>query len=365
MMKQILIGGYYGYGNIGDEAILEALAQNIAPYKEIELRVLSSNRKYTNEIQGLYSYSRNNPIAVINGLINSDLFISGGGGLIQDSTSWQSPYFYLLQILLAQILARKVYIMGQGIGPLNGSFARFLMAELLASAKAVVVRDNASQSLLMNLLPSGIEIILGADLALLLEPASDEIAEDILYEEGAAELPQPILVAVLKGSKREKKVANYISDAINSYHEQVGGGVLFIPFFPSYDIAFGEMVLSSIKAPKALIRKTHKPSEILAVIKSCDHVLAGRFHGAIFAAIAHLPFTSIVYDPKIKLFLDELGLDASVMTPLVGSKSIEESLLTDMESSEEIVGKIDKRLPYLKDRANLNIAKLLDLVLPK
>jgi len=56
-MKRILVGGYYGYGNIGDEAILEAFAQRILSFPDIEIKVLSSNRQYTISTQGLVRWS--------------------------------------------------------------------------------------------------------------------------------------------------------------------------------------------------------------------------------------------------------------------------------------------------------------------
>lgn len=361
-MKKILIGGYYGYGNIGDEAILEAFAQRLAAYPDVDITVLSSNPGYTFKTQGLKAVSRNNPISVTKSFIGCDLFVQGGGGIIQDSTSWRSPFFYLGQLLLSHILARKIYIMGQGIGPLNGSFARFLTRDLFATAEAIVVRDLSSQTFLMEALPTDFDISLATDVALMLDAAPDHVAEDILYDEGLPDLPEPVLIVSIKGNHKNMKSIGHYVTAINTYLDEAGGSALFVPFFPQYDMAFARKIMSAIKGNTGLIKKQYKPSEILSLFKTADHILAGRLHAAMFAALAETSFTTVVYDPKMKYFLDMIDIKSTIVTPIIGPKSIEEALFNDIDDSESIVDRIKKRLPPLIKQAESNISKLLELL---
>lgn len=361
-MKHILIGGYYGYGNIGDEAILEAFAQKISSYPEIKTTVLSSNPKYTSKTQGFSAVSRNNPISVISAFIKSNLFVQGGGGLIQDSTSFRSPFFYLGQLMLAHITARKIYIMGQGIGPLNNSFARFLTHELFGTAKAIVVRDLSSKTFLMGSLPADFDITIASDLALMLDPAPDDVSEDILYDEGLGDLPEPILAVTIKGNPKDRKLVGYYATALSTWLDENGGSVLMVPFFPRCDIPFAEKIMSGIKGNTGLIRNSYKPSEILSLYKFVEHVLAGRLHSIIFAALAQTSFTPIVYDPKMNFFLEKIGRESNIVTPIIGPKSIEEALLNDMDNSEVLVEKVSKRLPPLIEQAEPSITKLLEIL---
>jgi polysaccharide pyruvyl transferase CsaB len=361
-MKRIVISGYYGYGNIGDEAILEAFTQQIKNYPGVNTTVISSNPAYTFKTQGLKAVSRGNPFSIIKAIVDSDLFIQGGGGIIQDSTSFRSPYYYLGQLILVLILMRRFYIMGQGIGPIRNSFTRFLTRETFAHAKAITVRDLQSQSFLLDALATGFDLTLTADLALLLEKASNDRAEDILFSEGAGELPEPVIAVSIKGNRKDQvKIDNYTS-ALNNYLDEVGGSVLFIPFFNLYDLPFTLKVMSGIRAPSACIRKDYKPSEILALYCLSNHVLAGRLHSSIFAALAGIPFSTIAYDPKINAFLHEIDLETNLVASIAGAKSIEEALINDMESGEFQVEKVKKRLPSLQKRAQLNISKLLELL---
>jgi polysaccharide pyruvyl transferase CsaB len=361
-MKRIAVAGYYGYGNIGDEAILEALAQRLASYPEIRISVLSSNPLYTFNTQGLSAVSRRNPFAVIKAIVNSDYLVSGGGGLIQDSTSLRSPYFYLFQILLTIFLARRFVILGQGIGPLRGAFARFLTRELFKEAQAITVRDLNSKTFLMESLPPDFDLTVTADIALMLQSASKERAEDILYDEGAADLPTPILGVSIKGNRKDKKTAGFYASAISSFIEETQGGALFIPFFPKYDTEFAKKVMTGVKGPAAILRKRYKPSEILSIFGSMDHILAGRYHGTIFASLAEKSFTPIAYDPKIEYFLDELGIENNIVTPVIGARSIEEALLNDYENAVVRIEKVQKRLRPIIQRAEQNISKLLQVL---
>lgn len=362
VMKKVLIGGYYGYGNIGDEAILESLAQRLSSYPEIELTVLSSNLAYTFKTQGLKAVNRSNPFSLIKSIFGSDLFVQGGGGLLQDSTSWRSPFYYIGQLFLCQILGKRFYIMGQGIGPLNGGLAKFLTRELMIQAEAICVRDIESQYFLVQSNPTDFDVTLTADIGLLLESASEERAEDILFDEGAGDLPDPILAVSIKGKTKDKKTIEFYVDALNNYMNEVGGGILFIPFFPKFDLPFAEKIMSRITAPSICLRKSYKPSEILAVFKICEHILAGRLHASIFAALAEKNFTSISYDPKMNHFLRDLGLKMNIVMPIIGPKSIEEAMLNDLDNAEMNLQKVKKRLPSLKERAELNITKLLELL---
>ena len=361
-MKHILIGGYYGYGNIGDEAILEAFAQKISAYPEIKTTVLSADPGYTSKIQGFSAVSRNNPISVISAFVRSNLFVQGGGGLIQDSTSFRSPIFYLGQLMLAHITARKIYIMGQGIGPLNNSFSRFMTRELFGTAQAITVRDLSSKTFLAGSLSKDFDITIVSDLALMLDPAPDDVAEDILYDEGLGDLPEPILAVTIKGNPKDRKLVGYYATALNTWLDENGGSILMVPFYPRHDNPFSEKIMSGIKGNTGLIRKSYKPSEILSLYKFVSHVLAGRLHSVVFAALAQTSFTPIIYDPKMDYFLEKIGLESTIITPIIGPKSIEESLLNDMDNSEILVEKVNKRLPPLIVQAEPNITKLLEIL---
>lgn len=56
-MIRVLIAGYHGFGNCGDEAILQAMTANIrAMAKDVEITALSYNPEFTKTEYGINLY---------------------------------------------------------------------------------------------------------------------------------------------------------------------------------------------------------------------------------------------------------------------------------------------------------------------
>jgi len=92
---KIVISGYYGFGNAGDEAILEAMVRDLrALAPGARLVVLSADPAATAARCGVEAVPRMHLPSVLGALRGADLFISGGGSLLQDATSWRSVPYY-------------------------------------------------------------------------------------------------------------------------------------------------------------------------------------------------------------------------------------------------------------------------------
>ena len=119
-MYKILISGYYGFNNIGDESILKAVIDNLYEKLDgIEVTVLSRDPGSTAEKYGVRSKNRKSAMAILSEIKRCDLLISGGGSLLQDVTSGRSIIYYLMIIKAALVMGKKVFIYSQGIGPIN------------------------------------------------------------------------------------------------------------------------------------------------------------------------------------------------------------------------------------------------------
>ena len=87
-MVRILISGYYGFNNIGDESILQAVVDNLrGKLSDIEVTVLSQNPDFTAQKYEVHSVNRKSVKDIVKAIKNCDLLISGGGSLLQDVTS--------------------------------------------------------------------------------------------------------------------------------------------------------------------------------------------------------------------------------------------------------------------------------------
>jgi len=86
-IAKIMISGYYGFNNTGDEAILKSM---VRAFKEkiprIKMVVLSHSPLQTSQTYQVKAINRLHLIDIMRCLRDTNLFISGGGGLLQDST---------------------------------------------------------------------------------------------------------------------------------------------------------------------------------------------------------------------------------------------------------------------------------------
>ena len=89
---------------------------------------------------------------------------------MQDSTSRRSLFYYLGVLLLARLFGWKVFVLSQGIGPLNRRFSRFLTRVVLTLINGVSCRDEFSVQLLKELGLSKRKLNLSADLAYFNQP---------------------------------------------------------------------------------------------------------------------------------------------------------------------------------------------------
>ena len=100
-MKQVVISGYYGFDNTGDEAVLFSIIQALrrtCKQDLPEIVVLSNQPEKTSKRYGVKAIDRWNIKLIYKTLKKSDLLISGGGSLLQDITSNKTIPYYLHSI---------------------------------------------------------------------------------------------------------------------------------------------------------------------------------------------------------------------------------------------------------------------------
>ncbi|MCL2031440.1 MAG: polysaccharide pyruvyl transferase family protein, partial [Oscillospiraceae bacterium] len=97
--RGVLICGAYGHGNAGDDAILEAIVQEMREIDaEMPIWVLSRTPRETQARFGIGSVHIFNVFGFLRIMRRTRLYISGGGSLIQDVTSRRSLWYYLASI---------------------------------------------------------------------------------------------------------------------------------------------------------------------------------------------------------------------------------------------------------------------------
>jgi polysaccharide pyruvyl transferase CsaB len=169
----ILIAGYYGYRNWGDEGSLATLLQ-VLPRAAV--CVLSGDPPFTEATYGVRALPRMELRTVRRAVRESDALILGGGSLLQDATSLRSLLYYLALIRWGLRAHGRVLLVGQGVGPLRRRLGRWLTAHLLRQVPFLSVRDADSARLLASLGVSGATV--DADLTWALAPQPAHVAMD-------------------------------------------------------------------------------------------------------------------------------------------------------------------------------------------
>ena len=143
---KIVISGYYGFDNSGDDALLMSIIDNLKKNDDkAEITVLSKNPQKTKLQYSVGAANRYNPFSLIKTIASCDVLISGGGTLIQDATSTKSLFYYLFVIKLAQIFRKKVMLYANGIGPLNSFKNIENTQKILDKVDLITLRDPKSR----------------------------------------------------------------------------------------------------------------------------------------------------------------------------------------------------------------------------
>ena len=307
---RVVMSGYYGFGNAGDDAILDSIQQAIrAASDEVSVTVLSNDPELTRRQYGLDAIPRFRVLRVLSALRRGDVLLSGGGSLLQDTTSTRSLLYYLSVIRCAQWLRKPVMLYANGIGPVRRRANRRRVRRVVEQAALVTLRDHASA---MELRQMGITrpAVVTADPVFHLEPAG---AEKSLALCRAAGLPQGRLFTAV--SVRDwRDVGDFyaqlarLCDHLRRAH---GMEILFLLMQPDRDREATARVMGLMEERSYVLDVPTTPRELMGVLGQARLCLAMRLHTLIFAARMAVPAMGLVYDPKVASYLEELDLPAA------------------------------------------------------
>ena len=368
-MKHILISGYYGFNNAGDEAILNAFCQLFAPYP-IQISVLANAPDYHLPGCQFKVIPRLNLAAIIKAMRQSDLFISGGGGLFQDVTGFGSVPYYGGLLWLAQRLNIPTMVLGQGIGPLRFDANRWLVKQCLKNCTAIAVRDPDSYDLLQKMGLSETRIFQTADPVLALQPVHYTRAQQLLQEAGL-DLNRPLIgVSIRPWPTWFEKQLKAFTSVLAQFAARIGGQIVFIPFQPQHDTWMCHEAAYSIitrpgsyMPPVVVLEENYSPTEMQAIISCMDLMVGMRLHALIMAASQAVPAVGLVYDPKVRLFAEALQYKyVGSITALSQADNFYQNLSETWEHREPIRQNLHRNLPLLHKRIYDALAIALNLL---
>ncbi len=333
---RLLISGYYGFGNQGDEWLLEGLLSAFSDYSA-SITVLSQDPAATESRHNVRAVSRWNPWVILRELKKCQVLISGGGGLIQDLSGHLSPWYYAGLIAMARRLNKPAILLGQGFGPLTRKGNNKLAKKILSKACLIVPRDQPGLEWCLCHGASEDQLVLGADLAWILpfpQPGSGRGWLVILRSDwlgGAI----PEWMGNLAGLARKKGIRVCFAALGRQGDEQMLEQMKSRTEFKEC----GFISLTGVGNWQAVIRQ----------FSGTDLVISMRYHGVLLGAQLGAVVTGLGPDLKIKNLLNDLG------QPELDTRNLESSLNDILERAPELSRRVVLNREKLRTRAQAGV----------
>jgi len=353
-----VICGAYGRGNAGDEAILKAIVSQMREIdSDMPLTVLSRNPRQTrlnNSTNAIYIF---NIPSFISHLRRSQIFINGGGSLIQDVTSSRSLYYYLFTLMVAKSFGCRVIMYGCGIGPINKVYNRSLAASILnKTTEIITLRDSVSYDVLQQMKVDKPQIYLSADPTINLGKASDkQIRAAFALENVPADIPK---IGFCLRSWSTFTNPQAIALAADYAYSRYGLTPVFLPIELPKDIAAAQQVIKYLHSPYYACVQQHTVEELIGMLGSMDMVIGMRLHSLIFATVGGAPVVGISYDIKVDSFINDIDSDACIPLTALNAQQlcaeIDKVLTNGRIPVQQALGKLRR-----SEQININSAKRL------
>lgn len=359
----VVVSGYYGFDNLGDEAILEELISELKECVPADQIVILSNRPcQTRELYQVQSYDRWSLSHLSSLLPRTKLFISGGGGLFQDATGLGPAIYYGGLVLASHFCGARVFIYGQGLGPLKNPLSSLLTRLAWQSATEATVRDEASFALAKQW---GVKATLTADAvwSLKSEPLPASFAA-LTWADGQR---GPVIGVSLRHSNTftETQLLALPKLIAESFPQPLR--LLMLPLSKNEDTPLLQrfaQACEDLKMKTQMLDPTtlSKPSQWLSLMQNLDMVIGMRFHALLMALKAGKPVVGIPYDPKVSYLCSAFQQPQLSLPDGQGVEAWLAILKTAVGNQLELSKKAEMNASYMQEKSCQNfeiLAKIL------
>lgn len=394
--KTIVISGYYGFKNSGDEAVLKSILTALeqegkAAGVDINPVVLSIDPEWTSAVYGVKSVHRMKLGEVRQAIKDSDGLISGGGSLLQDATSPKTIPYYLGVLKIAQWLGKPTFIYAQGVGPVNRKLFYPMIRSIFRKCTYISVRDIQSGELLQSMgisgeaihvvpdpvmglpLPEGGGVHMDSNPGSALEEngvasvssieetreSSEEPLAKLTNRETEGEGSLPVIGISVRYWHPERKELKAVAEGLKALAAQRPVHLRFLPFYQPDDLEASQFIASDIGDISkngsiiSFYRDEEQPQDMLREVSRCDMILGMRLHSLIYAANQSVPLLGISYDPKINHFLKRLGSEPVGSSESLDADTLKDQMLKLLDDAAAWKAEHGKQIIVLKQEAAL------------
>ncbi len=305
MSPRFLLSGYYGFGNLGDEALLQVIVERLrGRWPSCEIDVLSGDPPGTERDYGVEATPRMDFGRVRAAIDRADVVLSGGGGLLQNATSLRSLLYYGGVIRTAVRAGKPTMVFAQSVGPLD-FWGRAVVRNFCRGLAGATVRDERSRTLLASLLPD-VPVERVADPVFLFDPGGEPLD---LAAEGLGVDEAPFVIVSVRRWNGADATAQALASAVDRLAGRYGARVGFLPLGGPPDAEAATAVIRRCASAPMLL-PDYRLGQAAQVIGRASLVIGMRLHALIIAARLGVPFLALPYDPKVSALLEDLRYPA-------------------------------------------------------
>lgn len=369
--RHVVVHGFYGMGNVGDEAILAATLQAIREHTPYEPVVFAWQPGQVRADFGVSSLDpRRSPRAATRVLLRADAFLLGGGGLIKDFGGDSTSLFRWMRWLdVAHRLGVGTMTWSVGVDRLVHPASERRVCEVLGRVDAVTVRDEASAERLRA-------VGVTRDIAVTADPVVS-LARSWRSRRAPGDGPRVTVCprALLTESdrvtepERAGRLLDAFAQALDHLQEVHGAHVtgLALRTRDGDDDreACREIAARMRGGDRMEIVETDDPTTdaVLAHLCRTDLQIGMRLHATIMATSLGIPSIAVAYLPKVRGFLASIGQEAFCTDPeaVTGAWMVDraEAALAERDRLGDVLERQTDRLARAYDENGTLLATLV------
>lgn len=345
----VLICGYYGYGNTGDETLLSVITSELRK-REPLLRIcaLSADPEQTRVYNMIDAIPRFDLVKVTEKMKQSKLFLFGGGNLLQDKTSTHSLLYYTNILRMAKKNGAKVMVYANGIGPLRDDKNIERVKDALSVADSISLRDKDSFVLVKSFDPEK-SARLTFDPAILADaPQNTEagsyfvIAPKITFPDNAENLK-----ALIRYLQKETSMKPIV-----------------VSMYDSEDLDYAKKIAMETGAE---MRYPKCAEGFVSLFSGASFVISSRLHGLVYATAATCPMMGYSDDGKLFSYLEYIGFGQDDPVPCAvnvhaSAEFMQMTAMKILSEAEICRTEMKKKLPSWRALASYEFAEALRLI---
>jgi polysaccharide pyruvyl transferase WcaK-like protein len=399
-MNLVVPFGFYGAGNIGDEATLQGFARLLMlegngitngngngngnggghghsqGNAATRVSVASRDPAHTARVEPAFTYfnaSGRDPKRWWAKLRASAQAFVGGTPIMDVLGAW--PLCEVVPLVRsAERRGAAIAFVGIGTETLQQEESRRIVAaELAPRVRHWSVRCDRDRQRLIDWDVSPDRITVASDLAWLLEPAPTQFGRDRLRQWAPDGSSSSRIIGVNLVNEnglfeQNRSFVRALAHALDALVEKLDARVLFLSNEvrkdPCFDRAAACQVIAQMKRSSATILAPNayfSPSQMMSIIGCCDLTISMRYHFCVFSALQGVPFVAIERSDKVADLCWDLDWPASVAPAPVQTDEIVEHFTRLDADRTQLLARLRQRIELLRLRAMLNSVALATL----